>query len=152
MSRAFVKETDDVEPLPERPVSPHPNLVTERGLALIDAELAHQTAAYADAQAKEDREAVAKVGRDLRYWQQRRATAQTAGAGTGRDDVQFGSRVTIRRDDGRIQTWRIVGEDEADPAAGSISYVAPVARALMGKTVGDVVVIGAAEAEITAIA
>ncbi len=52
------------------------------------------------------------------------------------------SRVTIARDDGRRQTYRIVGEDEADPAAGTLSYVSPLARALMGKSPGDVFAMG----------
>jgi transcription elongation GreA/GreB family factor len=60
--------------------------------------------------------------------------------------------VTFNRDDGRVQTYRIVGEDEADPKAGSISYVSPVARTLIGKAVGDLVSIGEQELEITAIA
>ena len=67
------------------------------------------------------------------------------------DRVQFGSTVTIARDDGRRQTYRIVGEDEADPAKGSISYVSPLARQLVGKPVGDSVRMGASETEIVAI-
>jgi transcription elongation GreA/GreB family factor len=59
--------------------------------------------------------------------------------------------VTIVRDDGREQTFRIVGEDEADPRAGSISHVSPLARAVLGKHVGDEVRAGTAEVEITAI-
>jgi transcription elongation GreA/GreB family factor len=66
--------------------------------------------------------------------------------------VQFGNAVTIVRDDGREQTFRIVGEDEADPVKGSISYVSPLASALLGKRVGDVVRAGKDDAEITAIA
>ena len=65
--------------------------------------------------------------------------------------MAFGSTVTIARADGREQTWRIVGEDEADPAAGTLSHAAPLARALIGKSVGDDVQAGASEAEITAI-
>jgi hypothetical protein len=65
--------------------------------------------------------------------------------------VQFGSTVTILRDDGRRQTWRIVGEDEAEPAKGTLSYVSPVARALMNKSMGDAIVAGSGEAEIVAI-
>jgi transcription elongation GreA/GreB family factor len=151
MSRAFVKENDDIEPLPERPVSSHPNFVTERGLALIEDELARASAAYADAQAKSDRDALGKIGRDLRYWQQRRASAQTIPRPDAPADVRFGCRVTIKREDGRRQTWQIVGEDEAEPAKGSISYVSPVARALLGRSVGDVVTVGQADAEIVAI-
>ena len=151
MSRAFVKETDTVEPLPERPVSPYPNYVTATGLAAIEAELARLTEGYARAQAAEDRDALASLGRDLRYWQQRRASAQLFTPSPDNGTVQFGATVTIRRDDGRKQSWRIVGEDEADPAKGSISYVAPLARALIGKAVGDAVDAGAAQAEIVAI-
>jgi transcription elongation GreA/GreB family factor len=151
MSRAFVKETDIVDPLPERPVSPHPNYVTTQGLAAIDAELARLVDAFAIAQAAEDRDAQASLGRDLHYWQQRRASAELFVPDPRGHAVQFGSTVTIKRDDGRQQTWRIVGEDEADPAKGSVSYVAPVARALTGKAVGDVVEIGSSKAEIVAI-
>jgi transcription elongation GreA/GreB family factor len=66
--------------------------------------------------------------------------------------VRFGSTVTIERDDGRRQTWRIVGEDEADPAKGTLSYVAPLARALVGKVVGDTVTVAGSDAEIVAVA
>jgi transcription elongation GreA/GreB family factor len=151
MSRAFVKESDDVEPLPERPVSPYPNFVTAQGLVLIEAELARLTEVFAQAQAAEDRDALARLGRDLRYWQQRRASAQLYTTKIETDQVQFGSTVTIARDDGRRQTWHIVGEDEADPAKGSLSYVAPLARALIGKRIGDVVDIGGGKAEVVAI-
>ena len=68
------------------------------------------------------------------------------------DTVSFGSTVTFHREDGRMQTYRIVGEDEADPKAGSISFVSPVARSLMGKSVGDVVTSAGQELEIKAIA
>ena len=67
-------------------------------------------------------------------------------------EVHFGSTVTIERNDGRRQTYRIVGEDEADPAHGTLSYVSPVAQALMGKPVGEVVEAGHSEAEIVEIA
>ena len=64
------------------------------------------------------------------------------------DTVQFGSRVTFRRTDGRKQSYRIVGVDEADPAQGTLSYISPVAQALLGREVGDEVQIGGARAEI----
>ena len=60
-------------------------------------------------------------------------------------------RSTFRREDGRVQTFRIVGEDEADPKAGSISFASPVARSLMGKAVGDTAGSGSNELKITAI-
>jgi transcription elongation GreA/GreB family factor len=152
MSRAFVKDADDTfDELPDRPVSPHPNLVTPEGLAAIEATLARLHEDYAAAQRSGDRAGLATAARDLRYWTARRASAQLVAAPAKADTVHFGSTVTIRRDDGRRQTWRIVGEDEAEPARGTISYVSPVARALMGKAVGDVVRAGHSDAEIVAI-
>jgi transcription elongation GreA/GreB family factor len=149
MSRAFVKESDDAfEPPPERPVSNHPNLVTPHGLALIERELAQVQAAHAAALAAGDKAALAYAQRDLRYWTARRASAQVIAAPRPGGGVQFGATVTLRRDDGREQTYRIVGEDEADPTHGTISHVAPLARALLGKSVGDVVQVGNTEAEI----
>jgi transcription elongation GreA/GreB family factor len=153
MSRAFVKEQDADHPedLPERPISQHPNDVTEAGLAQIERALAEAGEAYAQAQAAADRAALAVAGRDLRYWTVRRATARVVPAPSDFSEVRFGALVTIQRDDGREQTFRIVGEDEADPAQGSISHVAPLARAMFGKRVGDVVAAGAGEAEIVSI-
>ena len=152
MSRAFINEDAFVNALPDRPVSEHPNLVTERGHALIERALEAARAAYGEAQAAGDREALASAGRDLRYWKARRATAQLRVPTSDADVVQFGHAVAIEREDGRRQTFRIVGEDEADPAQGSISYVSPLARALIGKRIGDTVGAGKDEAEITGIA
>ena len=152
MSRAFVNEDTYNEARPDRPVSEHPNLVTEQGHALIEQALETARRAYGEAQAEGDRDALAKAGRELRYWNARRATAQLRAPAPDVDVVQFGNAVTIVRDDGRQQTFRIVGEDEAEPAKGTISHVSPLARALLGKRVGDVVRAGKDEAEITAIA
>jgi transcription elongation GreA/GreB family factor len=151
MSRAFVKETDAVDALPERPVSGHPNYVTARGLSLIEEALAKAEKDYAAAQAAADRDALASAGRDLHYWQQRRASAELVAPPPDAATVHFGSKVTIARDDGRKQTWQIVGEDEAEPARGTLSYVSPVAKALAGRKVGDLVTAGNSEAEIVAI-
>jgi len=151
MSRAFVNEDSFVNDLPDRPISPYPNHVTERGLQLIESALEAARSAYGEAQATGDREALAKAGRDVRYWSARRASAVVMAPAQDVDSVQFGHAVTIVRDDGREQTFRIVGEDEADPAKGSISHVSPLARALIGKCVGDTVHAGRDEAEITAI-
>jgi transcription elongation GreA/GreB family factor len=155
MSRAFVKEADGSEAfdeLPERLVSPHPNLVTAEGLAGIEAEVERLSRDYAVAQAQSERAALAALARDLRYWTARRASAELVPASADNGEVRFGSRVTIERSDGREQTYRIVGEDEADPAHGTVSYVSPLARALMGKAVGDTVRVGAGDAEIIALA
>jgi transcription elongation GreA/GreB family factor len=158
MSVAFTKETDyeaTAADLPDRPVSPHPNLVTAEGLAQIEAELAAAQDAYRAAQAaggiEADRTAMARATRDLRYWTSRRATAQLTEPMRGTGQVVFGSTVSFARDDGREQTFRIVGEDEADPAEGRVSYVSPLARALMGKGVGDTAMVAGHEVEITAV-
>jgi transcription elongation GreA/GreB family factor len=152
MSRAFVKETDEAPPeLPDRQISPHPNYVTAHGLSLIEAEAEKFRAALAEAQVEEDRDAIAAASREVRYWTQRRASAEVQPPPADTDVVRFGSRVTIERDDGRKQTFQIVGEDEADPAKGTLSYVSPLAHALIGKEEGDTVSVGSSEAEIVKI-
>ena len=141
MSRAFVKEADDRdEPLPDLPVSDRPNYVTPRGLAAIDARLAELNATLA---AGPDETEAARLQRDLRYWSARRSTAQLVSASeVPNNEVAFGSRVTLRRDDGQPETIEIVGEDEADPAAGKIAWVAPFAAALIGAEPGDLIEVG----------
>lgn len=153
MSRAFVKETDAEMPVapPDRPISAHPNFVTAEGLAAIEAELARLDAAHAAAVRAGDRDAIALAQRDQRYWTARRATAQVVEATQADGRVRFGSTVTLARSDGRRQTFRIVGEDEADPSRGTLSHISPLARALTGRGVGDVVPAGDDEAEVLAI-
>ena len=160
MSVAFTKE-DSAETasetlLPDRPVSPHPNLVTEAGMKALESGLHGAREAYEAAQQIEDvnerRRQAATPLRDARYFAARVRTAQVVGNPASTDIVAFGSTVTFRRDDGRVQKYRIVGEDEADPKAGSISFVSPVARSLIGKAVGDVVGTSGQELEIMAIA
>jgi transcription elongation factor GreB len=138
MSRAFVKEDDGSRPEvpPELPVSPHPNLVTARGLRLISAKIAGIEAALA---AGPDEAETARLRRDQRYWTLRHATARLTGPDPADPAVQFGSRVTYVTEEGETRTVTITGEDEADPATGRIAYVAPVARALMGAVPGDTV-------------
>lgn len=159
MSVAFTKEesaeTASETLLPDRPISPHPNLVTEAGLHALQTQLQDAREAYEAAQAIDDvnekRRQSAVPLRDVRYLTERLRTAQLVPAPATTDIVAFGSTVTFSRADGRVQTYRIVGEDEADPKAGSISFVSPVARLLMGKVVGDVVGTGAQEIEILSI-
>ncbi len=158
MSVAFTREEDleaTAADLADRPISPHPNLVTPEGLAAIEAELASARAAYTAAQVQgsieSDRTAMARATRDLRYWSARRASAQLVELTEDDGAVRFGGSVSIEREDGRAQTWRIVGEDEADPAAGSVSHVSPLARAVMGKRVGDEVTVAGQSAEIVAV-
>ena len=145
MSVAFTKE-DSAETasetlLPDRPVSPHPNLVTEAGLKALEFQLDQAREAYETAQEIEDvnerRRQAAIPLRDMRYFAARVRTAQVVADLASTDTVAFGSTVTFERDDGRVQTYRIVGEDEADPKAGSISFASPVAKLLLGKAVGD---------------
>jgi len=157
MSVAFTREEDleaTAADLPDRPISPHPNLVTPQGLAQIEAELASARAAYTAAQAagsiEADRTAMARATRDLRYWSARRGTAQLVEA-PPHGKVRFGDTVTIEREDGRTQSWRIVGEDEADPSKGSVSHVSPLARALLGKREGDEATVAGQSVEIVAI-
>jgi transcription elongation GreA/GreB family factor len=152
MSIAFLKdpEGDVLEELPERPISPHRNLVTAQGLEHIEHEVARLEAELSAAQQRdeEDRLLVAKIARDLRYWMARRSNAELVPPIKDTSKVHFGSTVTIEREDGRRQVWRIVGEDEADPAQKTISHVSPLARALVNKGVGDVVDVNDLEVEI----
>ena len=160
MSVAFVKEesaeTAAETQLPDRPVSLHPNLVTETGLKALEHALQAAREAFEAANTVEDvnerRRQAAGPARDLRYFSERLRTAQPMPPPADNETVAFGSTVTFSRDDGRVQTYRIVGEDEADPKAGTISYVSPVARLLLGKSVGDVVTIGEQELEVMTIA
>jgi len=159
LSVAFTKEesaeTASETLLPDRPISPHPNLVTEAGLQALQRQLQDAREAYEAAQRIEDvnekRRQSAVPLRDARYLTERLRTAQVVLTPVSTDIVAFGSTVTFSRADGRVQTYRIVGEDEADPKQGSISFVAPVAKSLMGKAVGDVVSSGAQEIEILSI-
>jgi len=154
MNKAFVKDAEGAplgEALPDREIPPHPNLVTAEGLAHIDRMLADADTAFAAAQEIDDRDAMARAAREQRYWTSRRSTAQLVHPPADRRHVHFGSKVTIARDDGRRQTFRIVGLDEADPAHGTLSYVSPMAQALNGRGVGDVVEVGGREVEITRI-
>lgn len=159
MSVAFTKEesaeTASETLLPDRPISPHPNLVTEQGYKALESQLQAAREAYHAAQSIEDvnerRRQSASPLRDARYFAERIRTAQIMPTPTSTNAVVFGCTVTFCRDDGRIQKFRIVGEDEADPKSGSISFASPVARSLMGKAVGDVAGSGSQKIEITAI-
>ncbi len=159
MSVAFTKEesaeTASETLLPDRPISPHPNLVTATGLKALTRQLEQAREALGAAQTTEDvnerRRLSAIPLRDIRYFAERVRTAQLVPDPASSDVVAFGSTVTFSRADGRVQTYRIVGEDEADPKAGSISVVSPVAKSLLGKGVGDVVGAGDHELEIVAI-
>ncbi|OAI42921.1 hypothetical protein AYO42_02015 [Rhizomicrobium sp. SCGC AG-212-E05] len=134
MSRAFVKETAESAPPPERMVDEGPNLVTPEGLAQIEAHIARIEASLKSEANVLLRETLA---RDLRYWEIRKSTAEVVTPpcdGT----VSFGCTVTIERK-GRQQTFRIVGVDEADASKGWISFRSPMAQAILGACVNDVI-------------
>jgi transcription elongation GreA/GreB family factor len=153
VSRAFVKEDDlaGAAPLPDRQISPERNLVTRRGLRLIEREMARYQGELARASAAADREAIARASRELRYWSARLGTAEVIEPDPETGRVVFGAMVTVRREDGTESSLRIVGEDEADPAAGRIAWTAPVARALLGSEPGDVRALPAGDVEIVSI-
>jgi transcription elongation GreA/GreB family factor len=151
MSRAFTREDDSDaagSDIGERPVSPHRNLVTEAGLAAIDAELVRLRGELAALDKETERARMAAVSRDMRYWLSRRETAELSVPDRNSDVIRFGMTVTIESDAGKRQTWTIVGEDEADASQGRISHVSPMAAALFGKGVGYVVRVGGREWEV----
>ena len=139
MSVAFRRESDDehMEPKFELPLPPGPNLVTARGLALIEAKVAEREAI--DAAALPEGERV-RHGRELRYWRTRQATAQPVPPPAD-DEVAFGARVAFRLN-GQTKHIDIVGDDEAEPNDGRIAFSAPLARALIGGYVGEKVDFG----------
>jgi transcription elongation GreA/GreB family factor len=134
MSVAFRRDCDEehLEPRFELPIPPGPNPVTPRGYALIAERVAGLDAALAGELTEDERKATL---RDARYWRKRLTSAQVAPAPSG-DIVALGTRVTIDRD-GQARTFDIVGHDESDPAADRISFVSPLARALIGAAVGQ---------------
>jgi transcription elongation GreA/GreB family factor len=147
MSRAFVKEPEnDTVELPDRPISTHRNLVTEAGLAAIRGALGRFEAAHRAATDEGDREAVAAASREIRYWKARLSSAEVVKFPADKSKASFGMTVTLRRDDGREQSFRIVGEDEADPSRGTVSYVSPLAQAVLSHGAGEAVMIAGREA------
>jgi transcription elongation GreA/GreB family factor len=159
MSLAFVREesaeTAAEVTLPDRPVSLHLNLVTLSGLGMLRSALEEARIAYEAAQSIEDlkerRRVSAPALRDMRYFSERLQSAQLVPMPESKEAVVFGHRVTFVRDDGRLQAFKIVGEEEADPRAGTISYVSPIARALMNRRVGEVASVGDHDIKIVAI-
>jgi len=140
MSVAFRRESDEehLEPKFERPIPPGPNLVTSSGLSLIVERIA-ELEAELQGTAEEARRA--GLRRDLRYWKARQITAQVPARPAG-DKVEFGTQVGVSLN-GKAKTFRIVGDDEADPSAGLISFNAPLSRAMLGAQPGDILSFGA---------
>ena len=139
MSWAFVKELDDeMVSLPDRAISP-PQLCDSTGVGGDRGQSQSVRGAHRAAIDKNDKQAAATALREVRYWSARRANAEVVRPSADPERVAFATTVTLRRDDGREQTFVIVGEDEADPTHGSISYISPLARAAMGRAVGELI-------------
>lgn len=149
MSRAFTRESDD-DPgtLPERALSSHPNLVTPNGLAALEAQVKSLESELVAARAGGDSTQRARIERDLRYFTRRLATARVVAPAAAPDRVRFGVEVTLRSGSGVEQTFRLVGEDEADAARGLLSWVSPLGQALLGHEPGDTVRFQSGELEI----
>lgn len=139
MSVAFRRESDEehLEPKFELPIPPGPNLVTARGLELLEAKVAELENALPAITDEDQRK---KHLRDLRYWRTRLATAVVTDPRTD-GGAGFGSRVELLLN-GKPRTIELVGHDEAEPATGKLAFTAPLARAVMGAEVGDVVDFG----------
>jgi len=143
MSRAFVKDSDDAgDALPEIPLSEHPNYVTPHGLAQLrerlDAAQARRDELKAGEQALSQQSELAVLERELRWLKARAASAiEIDLAQQPRDRVAFGAGVVVDSQEEGERTYRIVGEDEAEVEHGLVSYVSPLARALIGARVGE---------------
>jgi transcription elongation GreA/GreB family factor len=164
MSRAFVKDSDDdlaAGELPERPLSAHPNYVTPHGLERLQARLRelqeeHERLAPLARDESDAKRKLRVVERDLRYFNAQLERAIVVDLhGQPRDEVHFGAAVRIRDEEDRLHAFTIVGDDEADVAAGKVSWASPLAKAMIGARVGDTVIwrrpAGDAEVEIVEI-
>ncbi|MGN8277253.1 GreA/GreB family elongation factor [Pseudomonas sp. SMV71] len=145
MSRAFVNEDNAAaqadQPV-ERQVSAQPNYVTPAGLAQLQARVAHLQTLHAQQVARADqadKQRIADLERDLRYFNQRVQSAQVV-APTSSEQVRIGHWVTFVDEQDRQQRVQLVGEDQADAATGLINWGSPLGRALLGTKVGDEVV------------
>lgn len=148
MSRAFTKESvDDLAAgeLPERPLPAHPNYVTPHGLEQLQArarelQSQHETLAAQSADDSEAKQKLREVERDQRYVNAQLERAEVVDpGGQPRDAVHFGATVTILDEDGKSHRFTLVGDDEADVAAGRISWASPLAKAMIGARAGDTV-------------
>ncbi|MBP5118262.1 GreA/GreB family elongation factor [Pseudomonas protegens] len=142
MSRAFVNEDQaaQAEQPVERQISAQPNYVTPQGLAELQARVAllhSQHSEQNDLGDDADKQRMAELERDLRYFTQRLHSAQVVTTANSTDKVQIGSRVTFADEQDRQQSVQLVGEDQADAAKGLINWASPLGRALLGARPGD---------------
>jgi transcription elongation GreA/GreB family factor len=143
MSRAFVNEDNAAaqadQPV-ERQVSEQPNYVTAQGLAQLQAKVAELQTLHAEQSAKgeqADKQRLADLQRDLRYFNQRLSSAQVAVAATSTAKVQIGSWVTYADEHDTESRVQLVGEDQADASKGLINWGSPLGRALLGARLND---------------
>jgi len=145
MSRAFVKENDleyvGVD-IPERPLSDKPNYVTPNGLKLLNNKIDALKIERENLKQKKDdpiaKQKVAMIERDMRYYSARIESAiLTAPKEEDHSIVLFGAKVTVEDEEGKLSTYEIVGEDEADIHQDKVSYLSPLAEALIGAKLND---------------
>lgn len=151
MSRAFTKESDDAgTELPERALSEHPNYVTPNGLQQLKAQLEAAEKERSLLLANQEdvldldplaKQKIAMLERDMRYLSARQVSAIVADPATQSTELAlFGATVSVEDDEGNQHQFTIVGEDEADIAANKVSWVSPLATALIGHKIGESVV------------
>ncbi|MCW8275845.1 GreA/GreB family elongation factor [Pseudomonas sp. PCH199] len=143
MSRAFINEDNAAaqadQPV-ERQVSAQPNYVTPAGLSLLQDKVAELHALHGEQSARgdqADKQLMANLERDLRYFHQRLQSAQVVPLATSTKKVQIGSWVTYTDEHGTEQRVQLVGEDQAAAAKGLINWGSPLGRALLGAQLGD---------------
>jgi len=125
--------------------------VTAEGVHKIEGQIPSLESARREAKAGDDNAALKHAERDLRYWNQRRARARAVEPRPDPDVARFGVNVSLLFDDGTERAFRLVGEDEAEPTCGLVSWVSPLGRALVGKRIGDEVEAMGRNAEIVAL-
>jgi len=145
MSRAFVNEDTAAaqadQPV-ERQISAQPNYVTPTGLAQLQARVAELQALHAQQTARSDqadKQRLADIERDLRYFNQRLQSAQVV-APSASEQVRIGHWVTFVDEEDHERRVQLVGEDQADAANGLVNWGSPLGRALLGARIGDEVI------------
>lgn len=147
MSRAFVKEPDGdevVDDLPDLPVSRHPNYVTPQGLRMLERRLSAldaQRQALADHDLDmSERLLLHRLSKESKWLKHRLESAVVIdNSGKVADEIEFGAIVRLEDEHGAVSEFQIVGEDEADPEHGKVSWVSPLARAVRNARRGDLV-------------
>jgi len=163
MSKAFTKESDEgsgneVHPEPKDPLPAGvKNYVTPEGAAALREELSRLEGEPRQKAGADKGGAATKrleaLERRIQFLRDRVANMTVVDPGSqDKDSVHFGATVTVADEEGNEKSYRIVGVDESDPAKGKISWISPIAKALISARVGDVVTLelpdGNAELEI----